>query len=162
MDDPRTDPPFTADERTMIEAYLDLQRQTLPMKVAGVSDEQARRSPVGSGTSLLGLVTHLAYVERFWFSACVGGLDVEFPPDDDDADIDWHLDMPLADAVAFYEAECERSRAVAATRSLDDLTVGERPGRSLRWVILHMIEETARHLGHVDVLRELADGSVGY
>ena len=162
----RIDPPKAADERTTLLAYLDYQRATVVQKVSGVSDERARFSPVSSGTSLFGLVAHLAMVERWWFTAVVGDADeVSFPWSDDDPDADWRGPdgASLADVVASYEAECERSRRVLHDTSLDSLTSTRRAkhGWSVRAVVVHMIEETARHCGHADLLREMVDGSVG-
>ena len=155
--------PFLADERTMLNAYLDVARDTIVRKVSGVTDEQARWSPVPTGTSLLGLVCHLTEVERWWFAYHVGDMDVTFAWSDEDPDADFRgpEGATLAGMVAAYEQECERSRAVVAAASLDQIIGGERPGRSVRWVLLHMIEETARHAGHADIVRELVDGAVG-
>ena len=152
------------DERTLLTDLLDYQRATLVRKVAGLTDEQARFSPVPTGTSLWGLVAHLGMVERWWFARIVANLDVDFPWNDDDPDADFRGPdgATLADLVATYETECERSRAVVAAASLDDPTHEPREGRSVRWVLLHMIEETARHNGHADLLRELIDGTVGH
>jgi uncharacterized damage-inducible protein DinB len=162
----RIDPPKAADERTSLLAYLDYQRATLLMKAAGLSDEQARFSPVASGTSMIGLVQHLMWAERWWFTGVVADLDdMEFPWNDEDPDGDWRLagDLTLAAAVAAYESECERSRAVMASAGLDTVTSTRRAqhGWNVRAVVLHMIEETARHCGHADFLREMLDGSAG-
>jgi uncharacterized damage-inducible protein DinB len=161
----RIDPPKIADEKTTLLAYLDYHRATLLQKVTGLSDAQAKASPVPSGTSLFGLVAHLTMVERWWFSAVVGDIDMTFPWNDADPDADWAgpPGATLADVVALYEDECERSRVVTAGVDLDALT-GTRHAsheRTVRDVVVHMIEETARHNGHADLLRELADGSVG-
>ena len=155
--------PRVADEKTMLAAWLDAHRATLLEKVAGVTEEQARWSPVPSGTSLFGLVSHLTATERWWFSKVAGGLDVELPWTDDNPEADWQ-GLPgatFADVVAAYEAECERSREVFAGLSLDAVSGPPEPGCSVRWVAIHMVEETARHNGHVDIVRELIDGVVG-
>ena len=161
----RVEPPYVADEKTMLGTYLDRQRATLLRKIEGLTDEQARFSPVPTGTSLLGLVTHLADVERFWFAYWVGGQDVTFSWNDDDPDADWRPPEGalLASLVAAYEQECERSREVYASADLDAVVgpYDDRDARSVRWIVVHMIEETARHNGHADILRELIDGSVG-
>ncbi|HVF06797.1 MAG TPA: DinB family protein [Frankiaceae bacterium] len=159
----RARPPFAADERTTLNAYLDFQRATSLMKVEGVTDEQARWSPVPSGTSLLGLVRHLTYVERWWFAYLLGGIDDHVPWLADDGDDGFRVppETTLTDVVAAYETECARSRAVFASVSLDHLTREPAPGRSARRVAVHMVEETARHVGHADLIRELVDGQVG-
>lgn len=159
----RIDPPFAADERTTLAAYLDYHRATLLGKVADLTDEQAKASPVPSGTSLFGLVSHLVTVERWWFAKVIGGLDVEFPWTEEDPDADFRGPdgATLADVVAAYKTECERSRVILADADLDTVVTGERAGRNVRYVVVHMIEETARHNGHADLLRELVDGSTG-
>lgn len=160
----RIDPPFAADEKTTLAAYLDYHRATLLRKVAGLTDEQARWSPVPSGTSLFGLVSHLTGVERWWFASVIAGLDVAFPWRDDDPDADWRGPdgATLAEVVTAYEAECARSREVYAAADLDTVvTEGPRAGRNVRYVVVHMIEETARHNGHADLLREQLDGGTG-
>lgn len=137
------------------------------MKVAGLSDDLARRRLLPSATTALGLVKHLAYVEHWWFRCVFEGSDPSEPwasaPWADDPDWDFHSAEHdrLAEVVVLYERECERSRAIAADAELDDLA--STPGRdeTLRWILVHMIEETARHNGHLDLLRELLDGSVG-
>ena len=157
------DPPLAADERTTLAAYLDYHRATLVGKVAGLTDAQAKWSPVPSGTSLFGLVSHLTTVERWWFAKVIAGLDVAFPwrEDDPDADFRGPDGATLADVVSAYEAECERSRAILADADFETVVTGERAGRNVRYVVVHMIEETARHNGHADLLRELVDGATG-
>jgi uncharacterized damage-inducible protein DinB len=158
----RIHPIRDADERTGLVMNLDYQRATLLSKVAGLTEEQARWSPVPSGTSLFGLVAHLTSVERWWFARCVGNLDVEFPWTDEDPDADWRgpEGATLDSIVADYERECARSNEVLAAASLDARSV-ERPRCTVRGIALHMVEETARHNGHADILRELIDGTTG-
>lgn len=161
-------PVAAADERTMLSAMLEWYREGVLLKVEGMTQADATTSPVRSGTTVAGLVKHLALVEDHWCTRGIGRASMPEPwaGVDFDADPDWEWrtakDAPLEDAAALYRAACDRSRAVTASLGLDDTAVDER-GRafSLRWVLLHMIEETARHLGHLDVLRELADGSTG-
>jgi uncharacterized damage-inducible protein DinB len=134
-------------------------------KIEGLDLEGLRRSPVASGTSLGGLVKHLAYVERHWFGASYGGLKLDFPWTDEDPDADFRLDSheTVASLTAFYHGECQRSREmVAANPDLEHVVPASR-GRmvSLRWILVHMIEETARHAGHADIIREMVDGAVG-
>jgi len=161
----RTDPPHVADERTLLVAFLDYQRATIARKALGVPDHMLSWSPVGTGTSLGGLLTHLTQVANWWFTAHVGRGEVAYPFDEADPDSDFRV-PPGATAeslVEAYAAECARSNAAIAAADLDGETdpAGERPGRSVRWVLLHMIEETARHNGHLDAVRELVDGIVG-
>jgi len=150
------------DERTTLFDYLDHHRKTLVRKVAGLTDEQAKQTSVS--ISLFGLLGHLTMVERYWFTEVVAGLPAEYPWTDDDPDADWRgpEGATLADMVAAYEAECERSRAVMADVDLDTvIESGQRAGMNVRNVVVHMVEETARHNGHADILRELVDGSTG-
>jgi uncharacterized damage-inducible protein DinB len=167
--DPRIDPEPSADERVTLNGFLDYYRATILTKIDGLTDEQARTRFVDSDTTLLGLVRHLTEVERNWFRRRLRGEDA--PPryySEADPDGDFHpgLDWTIAEAVATYEQECAVSRVIVAdTATLDELTVvpirGYDAPVSLRWILVHMIEETARHAGHADILRELIDGSTG-
>lgn len=158
----------TADEREMLTSMLDWYRAGVLAKVGGMRQRDATTSPLRSGTTAAGLVKHLAYVEDNWFTHGLGRQPEPEPwssaPFDHDPDWEFHSANaePLADSVEVYRSACGRSRAVTRTLSLDDTGVNKR-GRefSLRFVLLHLIEETARHLGHLDVLRELADGQTG-
>lgn len=168
----RVDPPLVADERTALEAWLDYQRATLLWKMEGLDDESLRRPMVPSGVSLLGLVKHLTAVEHSWF--VVRFADTGEPrmfQSEDDPDLDFHI-QPEESTQAIvdgYLRACERSREiVAAASSLDDtytFSNGNEPRRGLdvdlRWILIHMIEETARHNGHADIIRELIDGVTG-
>ena len=161
-------PVHAADERTMLTAMLDWYREGVVRKVEGMRQADATTSPLRSGTTAAGLVKHLALVEDSWSTTRFAGRPELEPwasaPFDDDRDWEFHSagEEPLEHAVELYRAACERSREVAAAYALDDTATGPR-GRefSLRWVLLHLVEETARHLGHLDLLRELADGSTG-
>jgi uncharacterized damage-inducible protein DinB len=166
----RIEPPLESTEKDMLVAWLDFHRATLLMKVDGVTDDDLRRAMVPSGTSLLGLVKHLAYVERWWFRCVFAGEEVEFPWTDDDPDADWRIepDETTADVIALYEGEASRAREIVADHDLDDharldvkLRRAHASDHTLRWIVTHMIEETARHNGHADILRELIDGSTG-
>ena len=163
----RADPPDIADERPALQGWLDYHRATLRWKCAGLSGEQLVVRPLASSTlSLLGLVRHMAEVERAWFRRRLGGegdlgllyCSDEFP------DGDFDLTDPAAAEADFaaFAAECAAADDAARERSLDD-TFLSRSGRTLdlRWVYLHMIEEYARHNGHADLLRELIDGVTG-
>jgi hypothetical protein len=164
-----TEPPLAADERVaagsereVLEAFLELYRGIVPRKLAGLADVDARRALVPSATTLLGLVRHLACVEREWFAEVLGGA----PPPDPPPALDGFAVGPgdtVAAVLADYAAACAGSRAVAAGLGLDDAVPHPRLGSvSLRWVYVHLIEETARHAGHADILREQTDGATGF
>ena len=162
--DNRPEPPSTGGEREMLAGFLDFQRATLLWKLEGLDDEQLRRAMVPSGTSLLGLVKHLAYVERSWFQGVWDGQEVSFPWTKEDPDADWRIEPEetTEDILALYNGECDRSREiVAAASSLDEIAKHPRRELNRRWILVHMIEETARHNGHVDLLREALDGLTG-
>ncbi|MBW0101611.1 DinB family protein [Pseudonocardia sp. KRD291] len=167
--DPRTEADPRADERVTLEGFLRWQRQTLEIKCAGLdADALARRVVPHSTLSLLGLLRHLADVERAWFRRVLSGLDAPplfYTADDRDGDFDGaRADPELVeqarsawrDEVAFAE------RFVAEAPDLDVTGQHHRRGAmSLRWVLVHMIEEYARHNGHADLLRQGIDGAVG-
>ncbi|HZC99359.1 MAG TPA: DinB family protein [Actinomycetes bacterium] len=157
-----------ADERAVLEAFLDLYRDRVKRKVRGVSEEDARRRLVPSMTTLGGIVKHLYWVELNWFQTVLAGRPKEdLPPvpwsdEDPDADFRMEPDETVERLVAAYDEACALSRATAATRALDDTAPHRRMGQvSLRWIYVHMIEETARHAGHADILREQIDGTTG-
>ncbi|MFD4695171.1 DinB family protein [Streptomyces sp. NBC_00683] len=166
--DERTEPAFDAAERQMLEGWLDYHRETLAMKCAGLTDAQLREASVPpSEFTLLGLVRHLAEVERGWFREVLVGEDV--PPiygSDEDPDGEFHLTEAdtWEEAHATWLAEIEVARLNSAKFELDGLSVGlSRGGKpfSLRWIYTHMIEEYARHNGHADLVRERIDGATG-
>lgn len=168
MDDfARHDPPRAAAEKETLSSFLDYHRATLLWKVAGLSDDDLRRSIVPSGVTLLGMVKHLAYVERWWFQAVFAGESVTFPWTDADPDADWRVEASETtdEIIVLYKAEVRRSREIVAGANLEAHAQAEaRHGKaeeSLRWIVVHMIEETARHNGHADILRELTDGKTG-
>jgi uncharacterized damage-inducible protein DinB len=163
----RGDPPFVADERTMLDSWLDFHRATLLMKCEGLGDKELRsRSVTPSTLSLLGLVRHMTEVERHWFRRVLRGEDAPplyYSDDNEDGDFD---DVDAADVAAdfaAYKTEIDRCRAIAAEHGLDDIGRRQRHGAdvSLRWICVHMIEEYARHNGHADFLRERIDGVTG-
>lgn len=169
----RLDPPVQADEREALSAFLDFHRATLLWKVEGLSQEQLATAAVpSSDLTLAGLLKHLALVEDSWFQEVFLGRPLPEPwasaPWDDDPDWEFHTapsDDP-AHLVALYRDAVDRSRrVVAVASSLDELSVKpdkrEEKPFSLRWILLHMIEETARHCGHADLLREAIDGRTG-
>ncbi|WP_446219001.1 DinB family protein [Micromonospora sp. IBHARD004] len=166
----RTNEPYVADERAMLEGWLDYHRQTLLMKCAGLTAEQLKTPSVEpSGLTLLGLVRHMSEVERWWFRIRAGGqqlgdlYNTEASPDgdlDDIADADAEADF------ATFAAEVEAARAAAADLSLDRTFLrrhrdGGADEMNVRWVYVHMIEEYARHNGHADLIRERIDGVTG-
>jgi uncharacterized damage-inducible protein DinB len=165
--DPRIGPPHFGSEREMLRAFLDYQRATLAMKCAGLTDEQLRQQPMPPSTlSLLGLVRHLAEVERTWFRRVF---------EDNDAPLVWSgtgdfqaaydaSASSRAEAFPVWEAEIEHSRRIErAAASLD--AAGYQPRWqeevSLRMVMIHILLEYGRHNGHADFLREGVDGTVG-
>ncbi|MGY1713437.1 DinB family protein [Geodermatophilus sp. SYSU D01106] len=167
----RTDPPETGDETTLLSAYLAYQRETVLQKTEGLSREQMGRTHPPSSLTLAGLLYHLALVEESWAVERFSG-GPELPPWDGvdwDATPDWEFDAALdlePDALRErYREACRRTDAVvAAAGSLDALSaVPLRNGNrfSLRWMLLHLVEETARHAGHADLLREAVDGATG-
>jgi hypothetical protein len=164
----RTEPDFRNDERTMLRDWLDYHRVTLAVKCDGCTDAQLRmRSVEPSSMSLLGLVRHMGEVERNWFRRVMGGEDAPprtydgRNPDGDFDDVD---DADVADDFAFWRSECANSRTIEQSfASLDDCGHHKRTDSdvSLRWVMVHMIEEYARHNGHADLIRERIDGATG-
>lgn len=168
----RTDTPRVAGEREMLTAWLDWQRATLAGKCEGLSDDQLRERAVPPSTlSLLGLIRHMAEVERNWFRPVLGGEPTHmiWPAGQDWTDKNWDAAFDEVDkadvgeAFGAWRAECEGSRALTSAAESLDVTGVRRGGRySLRWVLVHMIEEYARHNGHADLLRERIDGQTGY
>jgi len=164
----RTDPPYRRDERAMLEAWLEYHRATLEMKCDELTPEQLREQSVPpSSLSLLGLVRHMAEVERNWFRRVLADEDASYiycTDDDLDADFDGVATANPDEDFATWRAECGRAREnAAAVESLDAVGKRQRRGEdvSLRWIYVHMVEEYARHNGHADILRERIDGAVG-
>jgi uncharacterized damage-inducible protein DinB len=151
------------DERTTLTGFLQRQRDLVAWKVREASDDTLRSVRTPSGLSLHGIVRHLENVERSWFRdvfAGETGLAYDWTDEDQDAEFKPGDDVGMAELLRAYAEETARCDAViAAAPSLD--AVSARRGTSLRWIIVHMIEETGRHLGHIDLLREQADGDVG-
>jgi hypothetical protein len=154
----RKPPRLTGTERETVCALLDYQRHSFVRKVEGLSESDARRSPVPSGTSLLWLTKHLARAERLWHVRRFAGRTVQID-DDDVRDSD-----TLYRSVQLYRQTWTEVDAIVATSdSLDALCVNPEglPLLNLRWILTHLVQETARHAGHADILRELIDGSAG-
>ena len=169
MTPPRIRPPGTADERTQLTGWLDMQRALVHYKCAGLSEEDARRVllPTSPTMTVAGLVSHLRWVEHCWFEVLFsGGGQADNPQFGPAACADYDPGgTPLATLLEQYADQCAASDAVIAASSLDDLGVDEEYGAhglTLRWILLHMIEEVARHAGHLDLLREQLDGVTGY
>lgn len=158
--------PYVASEREMLGAFLDAMRLVIRRKLDGVSDEQARATPTASSLSLLGIVKHLAWTECRWFRECFADEEVDDPLFRGDASFEFAVKPSdtVESVLTFYDEQGARSRAITMrAASLEVLAVNRRFQNevSLRWIVLHMIEETARHAGHADVIRETLDGSTG-
>ena len=148
----------------MLSAFLDRYRETILWKLDGLTTEQASARLVPSASTLLGIVKHLAYVERGWFPIYFAGGPVNYPWPENEPDQDIDFRVSATDTIesvsALYEQEIARSREIVDGASLDDLSKEQDRGpRTLRWIMVHMIEETARHAGHADILREQIDGA---
>lgn len=155
--------PTTGDEREILAAQLDRHRATVEWKCRGLSEEQARRVHLPSAmTTIAGLLSHLALNEWYWFAVVLDGEeDVWEERLKEDPDAEFRAEKPMPELLAGYAKQCERSREIVAARSLDDQVTYNGERFSVRWVAQHMLEETARHLGHLDLLRELTDGLTG-
>lgn len=168
--------PKQADEKASLEAFLHNQRALMVWKLDGLDLAQATRPVVPSGTSLLGMVSHLTAVEIWWFGDVTAGGDYQLEGDlaewlqriktaweADDDDADFRIEPPdtIATVVARYEAAIAVANEIIGRYPLDHISPNRREV-SLRWVLLHMIEETARHAGHADLARELVDSTTGY
>jgi uncharacterized damage-inducible protein DinB len=167
----RTDPDPGASEAQLLAQYLDYQRATVLAKTEGLDQQQMARAHPPSALTLAGLLYHLALVEEDWMEVRFLGL----PDREPWASVDWNTDpdwefrtsatMEPDNLRRRYRQACDRSRLVISEASgLDQLSAQPlRNGQrfSLRWVLLHLIEETARHAGHADILREAIDGNVG-
>src|SRR5262245_51814431 len=163
----RVDPPYVGDELTMLNSWLDYHRQTLLWKCQGLTAEQLKTaSAEPSNLTLLGLVRHMAEVERGWFRLRFAGEDLPLlycTDDSPDGDFDDVADADASTDFATFAAELDAARQAAAGRGLDETFIHPRRQReiSLRWVFVHMIEEYARHNGHADLIRERIDGVTG-
>jgi len=153
------------DERTTLESFLDDYRDIVVRKVSGLSDADARRRLVPSSTTVAGLVKHLRWAEYGWFDQFLQGKS------DDNRrahERSWEFEIgaeeSLPTLISEYQSQCEESRRIAAGYPLDHTLRHGRLGTtvSLRWIYLHMIQETARHTGQLDILREQLDGATGF
>lgn len=150
-------PKHVADERTTLLALLQFQRDSVLRKVTGISETEARHSPVASGTTLLWLVKHLGRAECIWVQHRFAGAAMTVP-DDAVTDAD-----TLPTVIDSYRTTWADIDAIVAASSLDDECANPEgdPQVNLRWILMHLLEETARHAGHADILRELIDGDTG-
>lgn len=168
--DTRTDAPMLGGEREVLEHWLDLYRETVFLKLAGLTGEQlAARAVPPSSLSLIGVVRHLAYVEAYWLRSVLHGEeDVVHhwcTPDNPDGDFLDARAATAAESVEVYERELVTTRTrLGDWPDLDIPVIGRRHGKAvnLRWILTHLVEEYARHLGHMDLLREAVDGRTGY
>jgi hypothetical protein len=161
---------FEDTEDQALLAFLAAQRDAVLSIVTGLDEEAWHRSVVPSAWTPAGLVEHLGGAEWHWFQGVVAGVAPEPPPGEDlpvyDPKAAFVSDLPSAEIIGFYRDQCARSDAVLAVTPLSAAPRG-RHGHSgmeppdVRWVVLHMIEETARHAGHLDIARELTDGQTG-
>ena len=149
-------------DREMLLDYLQRQRTLVQWKCEGLADEAARTVATPSGLTVHGIVRHLENVERWWLRwRFAGEHDLRFDWTDEDPDGEMAVpaDVRLADLLASYRDETERCDAVIAGRDLDE--VAAESEHTLRWIVLHLVEEISRHLGHLDLLCERADGRTG-
>jgi len=162
---PYEHPPRTAPEKETLRGFLDAHRSMILWKLEGLTQEQATQRTVGSATTLLGIVKHLAWVERWWFGDFIGGQSFDYPWSDEDPDGDFRIeaDETVASVGEMYaSAVAAANEVIEAAESLDVTGTVRGGERSLRWVLVHMIDETARHLGQMDIVRELVDETTGY
>jgi len=151
-------------EKDSLHSSLDRHRDVVLWKLGGLTEAQVRQPMVPSGTTVLGLVKHLAAVEYGWFCETFGRPTEPLPFADDDPEADLRVgpEEHIDDVVAFYARAREAADSVIIGLSLDDVGHAWFGGTvTLRWVLIHMIEETARHCGHMDIMRELIDGRTG-
>ena len=164
----RTRPAFDADNRTALLGWYDLQRGILAMKCEGLSDEDAHRSliPTSPLMTVAGIIAHVTWAEQLWFEHAFLGSSFDGPGWDDVEDSEFMVEgRTLADLLTAYDEQCARTDQIIAAHDLTDRGVGGQfPAASatLEWMLLHMLEELARHAGHLDLIRELLDGEQGY
>jgi len=156
--------PAPASEREGLTGFLDAQRDILVRKIEGLTDQEARTAPTVSSLSLLGILKHCALWERRWFQVIFAGR--SFPGDWPEVRSPLGEDFQVGEHdtvqhwLGYYREQVEESRLIVVAADLDAPCAME-PDRNLRWVLLHHIEEVARHAGHADIIRETIDGSTG-
>ena len=165
----RIRPPGTADERTQLLGWLHLQRALVHYKCEGLAEQDAHRAllPTSPAMTIAGLVSHLRWVEHCWFEVLFLDRPAGSNPQFGDVEAaDFQVgETPLRELLDVYTRQCAVSDEIVAAASLDDLGRNAEygaDGLTLRWMLLHMLEEVARHVGHLDVLREQVDGAKGY
>jgi uncharacterized damage-inducible protein DinB len=158
-------PPFVAGERDALNGQLDFHRATVLSKLEGLQDPELRRVMVPSGLSLMGLLKHHTEAEHLWFARIFARVDEPalYAQAGDDAEFVVHPEDTIDALVADFLRVAQRSRDIVAAADLDDRAItGWGTEIDLRGIIIHMIEETARHNGHADIIRELIDGTTGF
>lgn len=156
--------PSEGTERDLLQGHLDYLRDTLIWKLDGLDSEQASRRLVPSLTTLLGIVKHSTDTQAWWFRVIMNGEEIPLTYyTENDPDADWRIEPHdgVHTVVASYRRACDAADQAVAQYSLDDVAHGQGYTRTLRWIYLHMIDETARHCGHADIVRELTDGLSG-
>jgi uncharacterized damage-inducible protein DinB len=155
-------------ERTVLTTFLDYARGTVRAKCAGVSEDDARRSllPTSPLMTLSGLVSHLHWVEYSWFQVRFLGEEDHGPWTDEDPDREMRIgvEQPIGVLLDAYDEQCARYRELVAAHDLDDVARATIRGGhqvTLRWILLHLLQEISRHNGHIDILREQLDGVTG-
>jgi hypothetical protein len=164
----RVRPPHVADVRSQLVGWLDMQRAIIQWKCEGLSEADAHRSvlPTSPLMTMAGVVSHMRWTEHCWFEVIFLGRPAKGPQFEGPEDADMAVDgVPLAQLLEEYDRQCAVSNEIIAAHPLDG--VGRHPdfkvsAANLRWILLHMLEETARHAGHADAIRELLDGRKGY
>ena len=167
--DQRTDMPATFDERTMLTTFLDYVRMTVHAKCVDLADPNAGAAPLSTSplTSISGLVSHLRWVEAYWIDVVFLGGEKLSPgtPEDPDREMRIGPERPIQELLNEYADQCARNSALIASTDLDVESTqrSRKTGNAfpLKWIVMDLIEEAARHNGHIDLLREMADGVVG-
>jgi hypothetical protein len=157
------------DELTTLMSFLGHQRAFLERKAVGLTEAQARiASCPPSDLTLLGLIRHVGEVERYWAKNSFAGLETgslyygeAHPEGDPDGDFHAPKDATIAEALEVWRDEAANADEIYRVANLDDIERSDRAFYSLRWILIHLIEEYARHLGHADLLREAIDGETG-
>lgn len=149
----------TESEHDLLSRYLDAYRGAIKWKVQGLTRDEATRSMVPSGTSLLGILKHMGYVEQGWFQEVIAGQVLETVSTEEEFAV--ADDETIDGLMAAFDAACATSRKILAERRLDEMVPFRGGQLAIRDVVVHMIEETARHAGQMDILREQIDGQTG-
>ncbi|CAM5596516.1 DinB family protein [Streptomyces fumanus] len=164
----RTDMPPAYDERSTLTTFLDYARATAAAKCAGLAPRETGTAPLATSPLMTpgGLISHLRWVEYYWFQVVFLGEEDEGPWTDEDPDREMRIGAttPIAELLTAYEEQSARYRELVAATDLS--ATAKRPVRdgshvTLNWILMHLIEETSRHNGHLDILRELIDGTTG-